>query len=52
MIVFTKNVLCQLAEFPHVFRNSTSALIGLFIRSNDSRNKNDIKDDVKLYIFR
>ena len=25
MIVFTKNVLCQLAEFPHVFRNSGSS---------------------------
>ena len=25
MIVFTKNVLCQLAEFPHVFRNSSSS---------------------------
>ena len=25
MIVFTKNVLCQLAEFPHVFSNSGSS---------------------------
>ena len=28
MIVFTKNVLCQLAEFPHIFSNTSSSRLG------------------------